>query len=655
MNRNKQQNNTVRQQKTGSARKVKTESSFFGNPRILLPLVLFITVIAFIPSLKNSFIDTWDDGVYVTDNLIIRQLNAESIKSFFTTQENGTYVPIPLLSFALEYKIFKLSPLPYHVDNLLLHLICTFLVFLILRQLKLPVIWAAAGMLLFGIHPMRVESVAWITERKDLLFSVFYLGSIITYIRYVTDEQNKLRNLLFTAILFILSLFSKIQAVTLPLSMLLIDYYLRRPIQFKLLLEKIPFFILSLGFGIAGYFILKHMGSLEVNEKYSLFERLIFGQFALSTYLIKLFAPFHLSAFYPYPISPGGSLPILYYLSPVFLLILAFLVYRTARYNRAVTFAALFFLFNVMFLLQILGAGQAYQADRFTYVPYLGWFFLAGWAGENYLNRFKDWKQLIIAGFGVLMLVFLITTYDRCLVWKNSGTLWTDVIEKYPNSIPDAYGNRASFYRKNQEWDKALADYNYAIALDSTSISATMNRGNIYFDTGRDSLALADYHKVLVKKKNDPKLLSNLGAIYGRNGNYDSALIYLTKSIEIDSMNVNSYLNRGLTNEKVNRYGDALKDYLRYIRYEQTNDAVYSSIGICYQALIKYRESLQWFDKAAAMKPQQGVYFLNRSYSYFALKEMDNARTDAARAQQLGVQVPAEYLAMIKQVLPINR
>ena len=626
----------------------KEEKTFFNNPNILAGIVLLLTFIVFVPTLKNDFIDTWDDGVYVTENVLIKQFTPENIKSFFTTPLNGTYVPIPLISFALEYKLFQLNPLHYHINNLILHLLCTFLVFVFLRKLKLPVVWAALGMLFFGIHPMRVESVAWITERKDLLFSAFYLASLITYVNYVTDEQHKTRNILLTSLFFILSLFSKIQAVTLPLSLLLIDYYLKRPLKIRLLIEKIPYFLLSLGFGVAGYFILKNVGSLVVNEKYSLFERLMFGQFALSTYLVKLLAPFHMSAFYPYPMHPGGSLPVLFYLSPLFLLLVAFLVYKSVRYTRAVLFGALFFLFNIMFLLQILGAGQAFLADRFTYIPYLGWFFLLGWAGDQYLPRFRDWKLMVIASIGLLSLVYFVTTFDRCHDWKNTESLWTDVIEKYPGKIPDAYANRGSFYRKNKEWDKALADYYFAVNLDSTNVSARMNRGNIYFDTGRDSLALTDYLHVMKSNSDNPRLYSNLGAIYGRKGLYDTALVYLTKSISLDSLSANPYLNRGLTYEKLNRYQDAMNDYLKYLKYEQNNDAVYSSVGICYQALLKYRESITWFDKAISMKPQEGIYYLNRSYSYYALKDLVKAKSDAQNAQQLGVQVANEYLALLK-------
>jgi len=645
---------TAQQRPSTSRKPIKAGHGFFHNQTALLIIVLMVTFFAFMPTLSNKFIETWDDGVYVTENTLITQLNWETVKGCFTTQKNGTYVPIPLLSFALEYKLFGLNPLPYHVNNLLLHLLCTALVFFILKLLRLPVLYAAMGAMLFGIHPMRVETVAWVTERKDLLFSVFYLSAIITYIKFILTEERKLKFFLLTLLFFVLSLFSKIQAVSLPLSLLLIDYWLDRPLKLKLIWEKIPFFALSLGFGLAGYFILQRVGSLEINDKFSLFERILFGLYSLSAYIIKLIAPFKLSAFYPYPIKPGESIPFIYYLSPLFLLGVSALVLLTVKKTKAVLFGALFFLVNVMFLLQILGAGQAYQADRFTYIPYLGIFFLAAWAAYRYASRNKS-GQTMVTGLGLVLIIFFFSnTYARCLDWKDSTTLWTDVIEKYPGKIPQAYANRASSYRKAKKSDLALEDYNYAISLDRNDGISRMNRGNIFFDMGKDSLAFLDYNaamKLNLKKKDEQveiqKLYGNLGAIYGRRAAYDSAYYYLDKSLAIDSTFTGALLNRGLTNEVTGKWEAAIVDFKRYLRYQPDDEKVNSDLGVCHQNLNRFQESLQYFDAAIAMQPRTGFYYLNRSYSYNALKNIPKAREDVLKAQQLGQQVPPVYLKML--------
>ena len=625
-------------------KKVEVKKSFSG---LYLAIILIITFIAFSGTFKNAFIDSWDDGVYLTDNAMITQLNTESIHSFFTTQKNGTYVPIPMLSFAIEYKFFKYNPLPYHIDNLILHLLCVTLVFFILRFLKLNTLYAAIGALLFGVHPLRVESVAWVTERKDLIYSLFYLGAIVTYIKYVLSEKKKTRWFIFTLILFVLSLFSKIQAVTLPLSLLLIDYWFLRPIKWKLVIEKIPFFLLSLGFGIAGFFILQKIGSIDINTRFSLIDRLFFGMYALSTYVFKLFVPFHISAFYPYPVSPGHTLPILYYLNPLFLVALFYLVYRTIRFNRAILFGSLFFLLNIMFLLQIVGAGQAFLADRFTYVPYLGFFFIAGWTAQYYSEKISGAKTLILAVAAIYSLVFFITTIDRCRDWHNSETLWSDVIKKYPKKIPDAYANRASFLRKANRWDQALEDYNYAVSLDPKNAISVMNRGNIYFDKGQDELAMADYRTAMHLKTENNKVYGNMGAIMGRRGIYDSALFYINKAIALDSLFLNCYINRALTYERLGRWQDAIADYKKYLVYKPETDDIYSSIGVDYQNMKQFNESFMWFDKAIKMNPRQGIYLINRSYSYNGIGNKEKAREDAMEARNLGIKIPPQYAQLI--------
>ena len=168
------------------------KAPFTEDPRFLGAIIIILTCIAFFPSLKNNFISTWDDNVYVTENPIIRHLDLQSVKQIFTRQVNGTYVPLPLLSYAIEYRFFGSNPLPFHITNLVFHLLSVLLVFQLFRLLKINILFAAAGALLFGIHPMRVESVAWIAERKDIFYSFFYLAALVTHVKFnLTGAQGK--------------------------------------------------------------------------------------------------------------------------------------------------------------------------------------------------------------------------------------------------------------------------------------------------------------------------------------------------------------------------------------------------------------------------------------------------------------------------------
>ncbi len=633
--------------KTPSAN-VNPETQFYENKTILVFLFLLITFIAYLPSLSADFIPTWDDNIYITDNPLIRSLSLTNLKSIFTSNIGGSYVPLPLLTFAVEYNFWGLNPLPYHITNLLLHLLGTFLVFQILCKLRIKTSFAAVAALLYGIHPMGVESVAWATERKDVLYTAFYFGSILLYLNYIQSEAKKKLLLLFSIGLFVLSLLSKIQAVSLPLVLISIDFYFERHWRFKLALEKVSYFLLSLLFGIGGVILLKNAGALNVNEMFTIAERSFFGTYALSAYLLKFFVPITLSAMHPYPVSSGNTLPLLYYLSPLCIILTGFIVYRTYSKTRAIVFGTVFFLISIVFMLQVFGAGQGFLADRFTKVPYLGLVYIVGWSLEQFHTKFKTRMPVIWLVFGIYSLVLITSTYNRCKVWKNGETLWTDVIGKYPGKDARPYGCRGLYYKEQNENDKALADMDISLALDKSDFELTIMRGNIYFEKGLDDLAYSDYIHVEKLKVENPLALGNLGAIYIRRNQYDSAIYYLSKSIHLDSSLAIAYANRAVAYGKLGKTIESIEDFKHYLIFNPNDELVYSSIGIAYQSLGQYQESIEWVGKAISLKPEYGNYYYIRSQIYNKMGRRDLALTDGVKARDLGISISPGYLESLK-------
>ena len=206
-----------------------------------------ITAIAFFPSLSNGFTN-WDDEVYVINNENIREFSWEKIKYWFGAYHHGNYHPLTMVSYMWEYSISELNPSIYHINNYILHLLNTALVFFFIYKLTDKKEVAIIVATLFGVHPMHVESVAWISERKDLLYSVFYLSTLIVYLGYKHSPDWK--KYLLLLVLFVASLLSKSAAVVLPIVLLLIDYYQQRKLTIKLIIEKIPLFALSIVFGV---------------------------------------------------------------------------------------------------------------------------------------------------------------------------------------------------------------------------------------------------------------------------------------------------------------------------------------------------------------------------------------------------------------------
>ena len=611
-------------------------------PVWVLPAILVVTFIVFYPALKNEIIYTWDDGLNITDNALTANLNSQNVKAIFTQSVGNNYNPLPILVFAIVRSKVGLEPFVYHLINVILHLLCIALVFWTTRLLTKKPFVIAAITLLFAIHPLRVESVAWITELKDVMFAAFYFGAIIAYIKWIRGGKKFIPYLIML-VLAILSLLSKIQAVSLPLSMLLIDYLEKRPLKFSLIVEKIPFFILSAVTGVAGVYFLKTGDSLIMNETYPLFDRILYGCYSLGSYLVRLFAPVNLSAYYPYPTKTDGMLPVMYYITPVILLAGILWVIKKFRSNRVVIFGLLFFFVNVMFVLQVVGAGKAFMAERFTYVPYFGLFFIAAIALQNFTEQKKNLSFIVKGAFFIYAAVFAVASYQRTLVWKNSGTLWSDNVKKYPKSDV-GYDNLGVWYRSIKQNDRALENYNKVLALNPKYALTYNNRGNIYFERGQDELALADYNMAISLDAKKVTTYANRALIHIRKNEFDKALEDFNKAEQLDSTFARTYYNRGIYYDMVGDHQKAYDDFTKYLRLVPSDDGIYNSRGISLQKMGKHQESLADFSKAIEMLPTEPIYWQNRSYSYNSLGQLEAARADIRKAQQLGRSVDPTYL-----------
>jgi tetratricopeptide (TPR) repeat protein len=595
-------------------------------------IVLLITFIAFLPSLQNGFVN-WDDDVNVLQNKDILALDLPHLKAIFTHDVIGNYNPLPILTFALEYHFVQFEPYLYHIDNLLLHLVCTLFAFLFLRSLGLSSIASALAAILFGIHPMRVESVAWVTERKDVLFGVFYMCALWLYVKWCRNENKSPLLYIGIMLLFMLSLFSKIQAVSLPLSMLAIDYFFNRSFTWKVLLEKLPFFLLSLAFGILGIYMLKENKSLVDHTLYPFYGRLAIGAFSLLVYLVKWVVPFEMLPLYAYP------LKLSWYIYASFLpaLLFLFLIWKWHKQQkRALVFGLVFFLFNVMFMLQILGAGQGYLADRFTYIPYLGLFFVMGYAYDFWKNNHT--LKLILPAISVLYLfVMFIVCKKQIEIWKDGEALWTRVIESSQRA-PLPFVNRAIFYRDKGFPDRAMLDFQQAITLKPQA-STYNSIGKLYFDKGDTTNALLFYNKAISLDSTIAEILINRAVVFGASGKYDIALRDFNKGLALEPNNVNGYFNRSLLFTITGQYEKAIADHTACLNLDSSKTELYYERGNCKLGLKRYQEAIQDISIAIQRSPK-GIYYQERAIAYYSLGEKEKAKNDVSTAIRMGQDVP---------------
>lgn len=393
-------------------------------------LILLVTAAAHRLSVDNGW-TTWDDPEYVTDNAAVRGISTDHLSSAWTKHYNGSYLPLTIMSYMVDYTVGEFDPAVYHTTNLLFHLCNTFLAFLFTyvltgRKLIASVIVA----IVFGVHPTHVESVAWISARKDVLSGFFFFLSLLSYMHYV--QKARYSGLVFAFTFFFFAILSKITVFVLPVVLLLIDYYTGRQWNIRLAKEKVPFFVVSIALVIVGLYAQSAAGAIRNS---SALQAMIVPHYSLYFYLEKFFLPTGLSSLYPYPKMTDGFFPLRVYLAIPVVYAVGYAVWKN-RNEKNIVFGFLFFLVLILPVLQLVRFSAIVAADRFTYLSYVGLSFPIGMLAEwIYAKSARRGKGTVIALVVIVTMVLSILTMERIPVWKDSTTLWNDVFSKYPDAL----------------------------------------------------------------------------------------------------------------------------------------------------------------------------------------------------------------------------
>ncbi len=648
---------------------------------ILLTSVVLITFIIYYSNIDDHFVD-FDDTRAVCENpLVLSPPTIPGIKTLFTTNyADGNYVPLVGLSYMIDYQLYgfdkKFTPtlMPnvnpqvlsdirvlaqpdylgaagYHLTSLILHCISVILLFFFCFRLSKSVWVGAIVALLFGIHPMHVESVAWVSERKDQLYVLFYFAAMLTYLSYLRSEKKKIGYLLLTGFFFLLSLFSKGQAVTLPLVLLLIDYYENKKINWEVILVKIPFFLVSLLFGIIAILAEKGINSFESTQvSYPFIERILFACYAIVMYLWKLIVPIHLSPFYPYPVKTDGWYPILVYLSPLIILAIAVLLILKFRKNRLVVFGVLFFLVNIILLLQLIPVGDAIVAERYSYLSYTGLFFIGAVLITNYFGNKSSafflykLKPLMAILFSMYFIFLGYCAYVRVGVWQNSKTLWLNAYKTYP-ATERVCGNIAEVYLSEFKIDSALYYLNAATMLASTQ--AYIVRSSVYMAIGKYDLAYADCnhvlkHSIIPDSSSLFNVYLNRAHIYTIRNQLDSAIIDCNSAIASKGKSLpkwSAYEDRGIVLMTAGKLDSALSDFKRTIQANPDLSGIYEGIGNIYNMKNMPDSAIINLSKAIHIASNNGQAYYQRSLAYQQKGDYPQALNDLLMAQKLGINV----------------
>ena len=610
------------------------------NRIIYVFLLLVITAIAFSSSLNNSFTN-WDDPLYVLNNFLIRSLSLQNICHMFapTTFSAGYYHPVTILSLAVNYKIGQLDPFGYILFNLVLHLLSVCIVFSIIRKLFKNDLVAFICALIFGIHPMQVEAVAWVADRKDVIFAFFYLASVFVYLRYIEKEgKNAIFSYLGVFILFTASLLSKATAVTVPAILILIDYYKGRKFNIKLILEKIPFLILSAIIVFIEMKSQKEYGAIAPKASFAVLQKrfIICYGYDCIFYITRFFAPVKLSACYPTLISLPNKLPFVYYAG--FLGVLAILavdIYLIKR-NKIIFFGLTFFLITISTGLQFRFLNAGMIADRYTYIPFIGLSFIVAYYFEKVILGvyLKGLRKALITAAVIVIIIFSYSTFERCKVWKNSGVLFTDVINKHPD-ISVAYVNRGSYNFNNASYDEAIRDYSKAIELDTSYALAYYNRGIAYYSVGKPDYAIIDFNKAIQLNPGYVNAYNNRGIAYMNWGKTYEAINDYNEAIKLNPNYTDAYYNRGIAFKTVGNLAEAIIDFSMVIKQNPDFIEAYINRGIAYKAIGNADLAINDFSKIIQLFPQEAEMYRQRGECYKMKGLSNEAESDFRKYNEL--------------------
>jgi tetratricopeptide (TPR) repeat protein len=640
------------------------ESASEGKKQwIVFILLAVLTYVTFFPSLKGEFTN-WDDGTYVTENPMIWKLDGKAIKEIFTTPVSLNYHPLTMLTLALDYKLGKLDPFYYHFNNILLHICNSILVFIFMRMFisglnrkKLmdfrpdPFNVALIVAVLFAIHPMRVESVTWIAERKDVLYVFFLLLSAIFYLKW--KDNRKLTGATWVFVFFVCSCLSKGMGVVLPAVLVLIDwlYGETKTVKqlFQSIVQKAHLFIAALVFGVVAFKI-QSQGAIAAMETFSLFQRLTFGCYGFVMYIYKLFVPINLSAFYPYPFTDAqGNIPTIYYASPfiVLSLVVAILILlRKTEFNgKVLAFGFSFYFITIALVLQFLSVGSVIMADRYAYLSYVGLFFMIAYFYEYVRKKYAaSFSQAFTGLLVVAAGIFSYLTHERTKVWTNAETLWTDAMNQYP-FIEIAYENRGIYYKDHNELDKMLKDYEFVTQkLHSRNEKIWSNLGNLHGLRKEFDKSLEAYSKAIEYNPTNSSTYLNRAITFSMMGKYAQSLPDYDKAVELDPNTALIYKNRAYTLLQLGQFDKSVSDYDKALQLYSFDTLSYLNRGIAEFNAKKFEDAIKDFNTFSSMSPNNPQAYYNASMAYNNIGKFPEALENAMRAKKLGLNISEAYL-----------
>jgi protein O-mannosyl-transferase len=577
--------------------------------------IIVLTWMAYSKAPQNGFVD-WDDPTYVAENPLFNPLTPAKAAQINEVIVSNNYHPLTMWSLMRQVENNGIKAGPMIQLNVLLHILGSLLVFWFVGLLTRGRWWVAlATALLFAVHPMHVESVAWVSERKDVLYVMFGMASMVTWLLYVRSDGKNWGWWALTGGLLTLSCLSKAMAVVFPVLYLLVDYWEGRSLKSgRVWLEKAPYWAISLLFGLIAMDVQRSgtfhgwFTRLEVANSIAtalpMDSQIQFAGYGLGQYLIQFFVPWRMSAFHPYPTDLNGQQwP---FVTGILMLagyfaVMIWLALRSGatfqRYQKPLLIGMIWGIVSLILVLQFISVGSAYMADRYAYLPYVGWGFALSYAAFEWAGEARRW--IVLGVFGAISVFFAFKSAQEVAVWKDSVALWSRVIEHYPN-------NSSAYARRGTAWGKERKD---------------------------PAKSKADFERAIQINPREDRAYEGLGILAGMQNDHATALQMFTKCIEINPKHHNYYFNRAVAYLQSKQPQPAIQDLLKVTELNPGKRDFFANY-----LLDAYAMASQWNDAAqlAQAMIQRGAASANTWVSLgqaqLNLQQRDLARQSVQKA-----------------------
>jgi len=642
-------------------------------------LLIFATLAVFWQVQDYDYIYLDDPG-YVTENPRVQEgLSRKNIVWAFATSHMGFWIPLTWLSFMLDFELYGLNPGGYHLTNLFLHIANTLLLFLVLKRItQCP--WRSGFVAaLFALHPLRVESVVWVAERKDVLSTLFWMLTMLAYVQY--SERSRPYQYLLALLALALGLMAKPMLVTLPFVLLLLDYWPLGRLQprltageieaqsrdsdsliFTLIWEKLPFFALAGACAVITYLAHQSAGYIQTSDVLPFGVRLANAVVAYVAYIWKMIWPQNLAVFYPPAVeslltwqTAGAGL---------LLLLITITVMRAGRHRPYLVVGWLWYLGTLVPVIGLVQAGSQAMADRFTYVPLIGLFIIIAWGVPDLLHGWRHRRVFLGAAASILVLVLMFCTWGQIQHWRNNITLFEHALNVTDDNFlahnnlgerlaqqgkmgtaiihfsealrirPDLAGvqnNMGNALVSQRRFDEAIVHYVKALRIQPNYADAHNNLAIALASLGRLNEATVHYYEVLKLKPKSAETHNNLGVALARQGKLEEAIGHYGRALELEPEYTEAHNNMGNALAELGNLHAAVASFSEALKIKPTYWKAHNNLGVALARQGKLEEAIGHFEEALRLKPdfEQAHNNLN-----IALQEAGRSGGTPARYQQ---------------------